>query len=68
MSIPKEGPQVQCPACGQWQPDYDGFGFLACDYCGYCKHPCATGDADGDMVCDICGYIVERKQDTKGKA
>jgi len=49
-------PQMQCPSCGAWEDDFDGFGMLAHtkpayeDGCGYCSHP---GSTDG--ICDICG-------------
>lgn len=49
-------PEMQCPQCGAWLPDYDGFGVLAhtkpayADGCGYCSHPARDGG-----VCGICG-------------
>lgn len=45
-------PKTQCPQCGAWVTDYDGFGVLAHlgpDGCGYCSHP-----AIDDDVCGIC--------------
>ena len=44
-------PQTQCPRCGLWQDDYDGFGVMKCLSCDYCKHP-----ARMDGVCEICGH------------
>ena len=41
---------VECPRCGAEQEDFDGFGVIFCEACGYCKHPSFTGG-----VCDICG-------------
>jgi primosomal protein N' len=42
--------QTQCPNCGAWVADFDGWGVLAHGECGYCSHPSSTGG-----VCDICG-------------
>ena len=53
-------PQSQCPQCGRWEPDLDGFGILAHVKpaypagCGYCEHPSIDGG-----VCGICGLLVE---------
>lgn len=49
-----EMPNAQCPKCGALQEDYDGFGVLYCDSCGYCKHPTQQGDG----TCSICGEWV----------
>jgi hypothetical protein len=46
-------PEVSCPKCGQWETDMDGFGFLSCNVCGHCTHPCRT---DGE--CDLCGDLT----------
>jgi hypothetical protein len=43
-------PQMQCPKCGEWLEDMDGFGVLAHDACGYCTHPSIA-----DYRCMICG-------------
>ena len=48
-------PQSQCPKCGKWIDDHDGFGVLAHDECGYCSHPSAQGNERGQMICDVCG-------------
>lgn len=55
-----EQPQSQCPKCRGWQDDYDGFGVLHCEACGYCAHPSASGDDAGNMVCDICNATIKR--------
>ena len=53
-----EVPDAQCPRCGRWEPDYDGFGILAhtqpaYDHgCGYCSHP-----AIDNGECGICGFL-----------
>jgi hypothetical protein len=44
-----EVPQTQCPRCGNWQDDFDGFGVLYCQSCHYCAHPSVT-----DGQCDLC--------------
>jgi hypothetical protein len=49
-------PQAECPKCGQWVTDWDGFGVLEhvgpsyANPCGYCSHPSID-----DGVCGICG-------------
>ena len=54
-------PQMQCPRCGMWMDDFDGFGVLAHvapmpQPCGYCVHPTRDRDAaTGELVCAICG-------------
>ena len=55
-----EVPQTQCPKCGAWVDDYDGFGVLAHSECGYCCHPSASGSP---LTCGICGAVI----DTEGK-
>lgn len=48
--------RTQCPECGAWVEDHDGFGVLAHtkpvypDGCGYCCHPSRDGG-----ICGICG-------------
>lgn len=49
--------QSQCPACKEWQDDYDGFGVLACP-CGYCSHPSIT-----DGICGLCERRIENRGD-----
>jgi hypothetical protein len=57
-------PDAQCPRCGAWVPDHDGFGVLAHikpayrDGCGYCSHPSID-----DGVCGICGQTVRLAAD-----
>ncbi len=54
----EETPKAQCPRCGVWVNDFDGFGVLAhtkpaySDGCGYCSHP-----SRDDGVCGICGEL-----------
>ena len=43
-------PTMCCPQCHVEQVDYDGFGILFCDECGYCTHAAQTGGK-----CDLCG-------------
>lgn len=45
----RKTPQKICPSCGAVSKDFDGFGVLACELCGYCSHPSITGG-----ICDIC--------------
>lgn len=47
-----EVPQTQCPRCGKWIDDNDGFGVLAHGACGYCSHPSTL-----DGTCGICGEL-----------
>lgn len=56
-------PQSLCPKCHEWVDDFDGFGVLAHDKCGYCSHPSITGG-----VCGICGKrLTETKQEQGNK-
>ena len=50
-------PRTQCPKCGEWVEDADGFGVLRHEKCGYCAHPSCHGTTDG-WVCDVCGAKV----------
>ena len=43
---------IACPQCGAEQEDFDGFGVIHCEACGYCVHPSVT-----DGVCGICGAV-----------
>ena len=38
----EECTETQCPKCGKWQEDMDGFGVLFCE-CGYCAHTARSG-------------------------
>lgn len=40
---------MSCPQYGRRQQDLDGFGFLYCRKCGYCKHASISGS-----TCDFC--------------
>lgn len=51
--IEDDAVQSQCPRCGEWVEDLDGFGVLAHEACGYCSHPSCDGD-----VCTLCGDAV----------
>lgn len=44
---------IECPRCGAEQEDFDGFGVVHCEDCGYCTHPAAT-----DNICEICGEDI----------
>jgi len=54
-------PKTQCPRCGAWVEDFDGFGVLAHEACGYCSHPSGYGG-----VCQICGGNDEDPTHTWG--
>lgn len=51
-------PQSQCPACGAWQDDPDGFGVNYCDACRYCRHASGIAHDRKRIVCDTCGQVV----------
>ncbi len=55
-------PRTQCPKCGAWLEDFDGFGVVAHKECGYCCHPSGQGD-----TCDVCGGDIEDTTHTWGK-
>jgi len=52
-------PRTQCPRCGSWLPDYDGFGVVRHEVCGYCLHPSSDRDETGRWRCTICGVVTE---------
>lgn len=64
----EETPQSQCPKCGKWVDDLDGFGVLAhtkpayADGCGYCSHPSRDGG-----VCGICGDVEQPTGEPRGE-
>lgn len=59
FSLDEEVPQTQCPRCGEWLDDLDGFGVLAhIPGCGYCSHPSGDGDGKGGYTCGICGVAI----------
>lgn len=41
--------KMYCPKCGEEYDDFDGFGVLYCEECGYCTHASIT-----DRICDFC--------------
>ena len=43
---------VRCPKCDYKHEDFDGFGVLYCDQCGFCTHDSVTNDR-----CDFCGAV-----------
>jgi hypothetical protein len=47
-----ETPETQCPRCGEWIVDHDGFGVLRHEACNYCSHISRTGG-----VCELCGDV-----------
>lgn len=58
MSADDWTPQSQCPKCGTYQDDLDGFGVLYCETCKFCQHPSRDFDPDKNgMVCGICGDV-----------
>lgn len=50
-------PLLVCPKCGVSDNDFDGFGFIACESCGYCTHPSRDGG-----TCSICGDQEPRRE------
>lgn len=46
-------PSMECPKCLADYIDYDGFGVLYCERCGYCKH---ASIIDGKCLC--CGQSI----------
>ena len=59
-------PTVICPGCGAEITDYDGFGVLYHEACGYCTHASISG-VDGRMVCDLCGRDDGPMPDKRGR-
>lgn len=62
MSEMKAPDQSPCPKCGAWVDDWDGFGVLRHEACGWCAHPSRTGD-----VCDICGHSLRATRGEEGQ-
>ena len=52
---------LQCPGCGRWMEDCDGFGVLYDPQCGYCEH----ADRNGG-VCTFCGDVRANPPTDKG--
>lgn len=48
-----------CPNCGEWVEDFDGFGVLTHEACGYCSHPASLVNEDGTCTCEVCGQTFE---------
>jgi len=46
-----EPPLVLCPECGARIADYDGIGFVYCEFCEHCTHPAMSGEP---LTCDLC--------------
>jgi len=46
---------VRCPKCRKRMLDYDGFGCVRHEECGYCAH----GSVDDGGRCRICGELLE---------
>lgn len=44
---------VSCPKCSALQEDFDGFGVLYCEKCGYCTHASIDGN-----VCGLCKKVM----------
>lgn len=54
MISEEEQPKMNCPQCDLEYEDFDGFGILHCEKCGYCVHASISGD-----VCDYCEKIIK---------
>lgn len=55
---------AHCPVCGVEQEDWDGFGVLVCDACGFCAHPSSSGtELPGVYQCDTCGRLAPPPED-----
>jgi len=57
--VDDEVPKSKCPKCGALVDDYDGFGVLHHEVCGYCVHPNSTRE-EGKWICGICGEEISR--------
>lgn len=54
MNETPDYPWHACPECGELQEDFDGFGVLYCEACGYCTHASTIDD-----VCGFCGKRID---------
>lgn len=54
---PLEDRMTTCPKCGAEEEDFDGFGFLYCEACGYCTHASIDGD-----VCGLCSKTLQPRR------
>jgi hypothetical protein len=52
-------PIVVCPQCGAEQEDFDGFGVLHCNACGFCTHASEHADSTGRYTCGLCGRVSD---------
>jgi ribosomal protein L37AE/L43A len=50
-------PKMYCPECNAEYDDFDGFGILYCEKCGYCSHASVTGD-----ICQFCKKNIKKEQ------
>ena len=55
----EDQPQIQCPSCGEWEDDFDGFMVAHTkpaykNGCGWCGHA-----ARSNTVCEYCGEFNE---------
>jgi hypothetical protein len=55
-------PMVACPKCGREYQDFDGFGVVFCESCGYCRH-----FSRDNGKCNYCGNVRPAAQGTKEK-
>jgi hypothetical protein len=57
--------EKQCPKCGDITEDFDGFGCLYCEKCGYCTHASQTGVNKWTMKCNFCGKLFGPNHDVR---
>lgn len=57
--LAQQVPKTACPNCGQWVDDFDGFGVLTHEECGYCSHPASLINDDGTLTCEVCGHTFD---------
>ena len=61
-----EQPTMTCPRCGAEYEDFDGFGVVYCEACGFCRHVSRSGAGPGRWVCDCCGDVEVELQSVEG--
>jgi len=60
MLLSDEMPEVACPKCGELQQDFDGFGVVFCESCGYCVHPSwSFNESRKRFACEVCGKLED---------